>query len=101
LADAGGFSVDDLDEDALSFLAATRLHDASQGLGGASLAADHLAAIGFRDAQLEHHGVVVLGELGDLDLVGMVDQRAREVLEKLLQPRIPFAFRSCLTVPVG
>jgi hypothetical protein len=94
-------SVDDLDEDSLSFLDATGLHDAAQRLGGAALPADHLAPIVLGDAQLEHHGAVVFCELGDLDLVGAVDQCAGQELEELLQPRIPFTFSSCFTVWLG
>ena len=65
------------------------------------MAPDHLAAIVLGDAQLEHHRLVVLLELVHLDLVRLVDQRPGEELEQLLQPLIPFAFSSLLTVSLG
>ena len=94
-------SVDDLDEDALSFLDAIGLHDGAQRLGRAALAADHLAAVVLGDAQLEDDRVVVLLELVNLDLVRLVDQGPGEELEQLLQALIPLAFISCLTVSLG
>ena len=100
-ADAGCFSVDDLDEDPLSLPDATGLHDPAKRLGSAALAADHLAAVLLGDAQLQHDRLLVLFELGDLDLVGVIDQRSRQILEQLLQSRIPLTFRRFLTVLLG
>jgi len=92
--------IHDLHEDALAVLDPTRLHDGAQGLRGASLAADHLAAILLRDAQLQHDSVLVFLVLAHLDLVGPVDQRLGEELQQFLQP-IPFAFSSLLTALLG
>ena len=46
-------------------------------------AADDLAVVVVVDGQLEHERAVVLLELLDLDLVGLVDERPDEVLEQL------------------
>ena len=94
-------SVDDLDEDPLALFGAIGLHDGAQCLGGAALAADHLAPVGLGDRQLEDDRLVVLFELVNLDLAGLVDQSLGKELEQVLQALIPFAFISFLTVPVG
>jgi hypothetical protein len=94
-------SVDDLDEDSLSFLGAIGLHDCAQRIRSAALAPDHLAAIVLGNTQLEDDRVLVLLELVNLDLVRVVDQSPCEELEQLLQALIPLAFISFLTVPLG
>ena len=94
-------SVDDLDEDPPSLSRATGLHDRAQRLDRASLAADHLPTVRLGDAQLEHDGLVVLDVLVHLHLVRLVDQGPGQELEQLLQPLIPLAFKSFLTVPEG
>ena len=94
-------SVDDLDEDALSFLGAIGLHDGAQRIRRAALPSDHLAAVILGDGQLEDDRLLVLLELVNLDLGRFVDQSPCEELEQLLQALIPFAFISFLTVPVG
>jgi len=94
-------SVDDLDEDPLSLFGATGLHHGAQGLRGAAVAADHLPAILLGDDQLVDDRLVLLLELVDPDLVGIVDQRLCEELEQLLQAAIPLALRSFFTVPEG
>ena len=80
---------------------AARPHDRAQRLDGATLPADHLAAVLLGNEQLEHDRVVVLVETLDLDLVGIVDERARQELEQVLQLEIPLALSSRLTVWVG
>jgi hypothetical protein len=92
--------INDLNQHPLAFLDAAGLHHGPERLRRPALATDHLAPIGRGDAQLEHDRVVVFGELTYLDLVGLVDQSAREKLEQLLQA-IPFAFRSFFTVSLG
>jgi len=65
------------------------------------MAADHLAAILLGDVQLQHHGLVVLLEFVNLDLVGVIDQCLGQELEQFFQALIPFALSSLLTVFVG
>jgi hypothetical protein len=73
--------VDDLDQDPLPVLRSPGLHDATERLGRAAMAADDLSAIVLGDAQLQHDRLVVLLVLAYLDLVGLVDQRLGEELE--------------------
>ena len=63
-------------------MTAAALIDRAQRLGGASAAADDLAVVIVVDRQLEHERAVVLLELLDLDALGLVDERAGEVLEQ-------------------
>ena len=58
--------------------------DGAQRLRGAPLLADHLAEVLLGDLQLEHQGVR-LGDLFDLDLLGTVDETARQVVDELAQ----------------
>jgi hypothetical protein len=92
--------IDDLDQDPLPVLNSTGLHDAAESLRRPALAADHLAAIGLRDRQLQNYGLIVFLVLADRDLIGLVDQRLGEELEQLLQA-MPFAFNSRLTDALG
>ena len=62
------------------------LHDGAQRVGGAPAAADDLAVVVVGDRQLEDDRAVVLLELLDLHRVGLVDERADELLEQLAQP---------------
>ena len=64
-------------------LTAAALTIGAEGLRGASPAPDDLAVVVIGDRQLEHERAVVLLELLDLDLVGLVDQRLREIVEQL------------------
>ena len=43
---------------------------------------DDLAVVVRADGELEHERPVVLGELLDLDAVGLVDQRPRQLLQE-------------------
>ena len=60
--------------------------DGTQRLRCAPAAADHLAVVLLRDGELQHDGAVVLLELLDGDLFGLVDQPLREVDQELLHP---------------
>jgi hypothetical protein len=74
---------DDLQLDAA---AVARAHDPQQAanrIGDATVAADDAAHVALVDAQHELHFVATLLHL-DVDRVGVVDQRARDIVEELL-----------------
>ena len=56
--------------------------DRAQRLRGPALLADHLAEILLGDLELEHQRVR-LGDLLDLDLLGPVDETARQKVDQL------------------
>jgi hypothetical protein len=93
-------SIDYLHQHPLPVLGATRFHDRAQRLCGPALTADHFPPLLLGDAQLQEDGLFVFFVLADLDLVRLVDQRAGEELEQVLQA-MPFAFRRRLTVSLG
>src|SRR5581483_4673719 len=56
----------------------------AQGLRGPPAAADDAAVVVRADRQLEDDRSVILANLGDLDLVGLVDEATGEVLQEIL-----------------
>src|SRR4051794_31902377 len=76
--------VDEIDPDAAP---TQRGHDRAQCFRGASGATDHLAEVIRMDAHLEDL-TATKGAQVDLDLVGMVDDAANEVVERLFQHQL-------------
>src|SRR4051794_18904981 len=76
-------SIDDVDEDALVLPGSGRLDDGPEGGGGPAAASDDLSVVILVHRELEHERAVVLLELLDLDLLGPVDDRLRQVLEEV------------------
>ncbi len=76
--------LENLEDDAAAALRGGGREDRAQGLGGAALLADHLAEILLGDLELEDEGVGLL-DLLDLDLLGVVDEAARQVVDEILQ----------------
>src|SRR6476661_4952800 len=80
--------LEDLEDDAAARLRRRGGEDRAQGLGSSPLLADHLAEILLRDLQLEHQRVG-LGDLFDLDLFGVIDQAAGQVVNQVAQRWLP------------
>ena len=74
----------DLEHDAVVRPRSARAHDRAQRPRDAALAADHLADVGLRDAQLEDCHALAMNLL-DLDRVGVVDEMPCQVREQLSQ----------------
>src|SRR3954447_16043091 len=75
--------LDDVEEDAPVVLDRGGLDHRAQRLRRAAAPADDAPVVLVVDGELEHERPVVLLELLDADLVGLVDERLREVLEQL------------------
>src|SRR3954451_16729882 len=80
---AGSRSLDNVDEDTLVLAHRRRLDHRAQRVGGPAAAADDLAVVVLGDRDLEHDGAVVLLELLDRDLPGLVDEALGQLLEQL------------------
>ena len=73
-------SIDDVDQHTTALVHRRCLDDRAQRLRSASAPPDHLPIIIVGDTQLEHDRAVVLLELLDRDIFGIVDQPLSEVL---------------------
>src|SRR5262249_34522666 len=86
-------SLDDVDEDAPVVLDRGGLDDRPERLGGAPAASDDLSVVILVDGELEHQRAVVLLVGLHLDLVGVIDEEPREILEQLFHGRLVDALR--------
>src|SRR4051794_16693863 len=94
--------LNDVDEHAAVVLHRGGLDEGAQRLRGAAAPADDAAVVVVIDRQLEHERAVVLLELLDLDLRGLLHERPDEVLEQLAHGSYtPWILRSFLTVSDG
>src|ERR1700722_2831504 len=75
--------VDDVDEHAAFLVYRGGLHDGSERVRGSPTATDDLTVVSVCDAQLQHYGAVILLELLDRHLVGVVNKTLSQVLEQL------------------
>src|SRR5205823_11273464 len=89
----------DLEHHALLATRGGRADDRAQRACDPPLAADHLADVVLGHVQLQDNGPFAL-DLLDADLVGLVDEPPRQVLDDLFAHR-PFALSSRWTVSEG
>src|SRR5438874_2498061 len=75
--------LDDLEHGALPLARGRDLQESPYRVGDSALLADDLAHVVLRDLQLEDDRGLTL-DLVHLDLLGVVDERARDVLDELL-----------------
>src|SRR3954451_20597120 len=78
-------SLDDVDEDAPVVLDRGGLDDRAEGLGGAPASSDDLSVVIIVHREFQDQRPVVLLELLDLHLLGVIDEKPREILEQLAQ----------------
>src|SRR5579862_482638 len=75
---------EDLERDRATFAGGRDLQQGAQRLGDAAVPTDDLAHVVLGDMQLDD-GPVLLLDLGDLHRVGVVDERAGDVLDQVLR----------------